>query len=118
MKIRHRESEGRARGTMTCRAAAAALLALAAAGCSEATDEPGPAPEPHAAARIAPPRRVVIVLFDQMVPDYADRFAMPNFRRIRDAGTSFDKARLGYMASETVISHDVIMSAQLPKHMA
>jgi len=63
------------------------------------------------------PKRVLIVLFDQMRPEYADRFDMTNFERLRDQGTDFDKAYLGYMGSETVISHNVIVSGQLPKHM-
>lgn len=63
------------------------------------------------------PNRVLIVLFDQMVPDYANRFAMPNFRRIRDEGTNFKNAYLGYMASETVIAHNVIVSGQSPRNM-
>ena len=65
----------------------------------------------------AHPTRVLIVLFDQMLPQYADQFDMPNFRSLRDAGTNFKNAYLGYMASETVIAHNVIMSGQLPKHM-
>ena len=52
-----------------------------------------------------------------MVPAYADQFDMPNFRRIRDAGTEFKQAYLGYMASETVIAHNVITSGQSPRHM-
>jgi hypothetical protein len=62
------------------------------------------------------PKRVLIVLFDQMRPEYADRFGMANFKRLRAQGTNFDKAYLGYMGSETVISHNVIVSGQLPKH--
>ena len=71
------------------------------------------------AAQGAPqhPTRVLIVLFDQMVPQFANQFDMPNFREVRDAGTSFKNAYLGYMASETVIAHNVITSGQLPKHM-
>jgi hypothetical protein len=65
----------------------------------------------------AHPTRVMIVLFDQMVPQYADQFKMPNFRKLRGAGTNFKNAHLGYMASETVIAHNVITSGQLPKHM-
>jgi hypothetical protein len=65
----------------------------------------------------APPERVLIVLFDQMVPKYADQFDMPNYRRIRDAGTDFKNAYLGYMASETVIAHNVIVSGKSPKNM-
>ena len=63
------------------------------------------------------PKRVLIVLFDQMRPEYADRFDMTNFKKLRGEGTSFDKAYLGYMGSETVIAHNVITSGQLPKHM-
>ena len=63
------------------------------------------------------PTRVLIVLFDQMLPQYANQFNMPNFRRLRDVGTNFRNAYLGYMASETVIAHNVITSGQLPKHM-
>jgi Type I phosphodiesterase / nucleotide pyrophosphatase len=70
-----------------------------------------------ASAAPAHPNRVLIVLFDQMIPEYANQFDMPNFRSLRDAGTNFKKAYLGYMASETVIAHNVITSGQLPKHM-
>ena len=61
------------------------------------------------------PNRVLIVLFDQMVPSYADQFAMPNYRKLRGDGTNFKDAYLGYTASETVLAHNVIMSGQLPK---
>jgi hypothetical protein len=64
-----------------------------------------------------PPSRVVIVLFDQMVPAYADQFNMPNFRKIRNGGTNYKQAYLGYMASETVIAHNVITSGLKPKNM-
>lgn len=63
------------------------------------------------------PNRVLIVLFDQMIPQYADQFAMPNFRKLRGQGTYFKDAYLGYTASETVMAHNVITSGQLPKHM-
>ena len=63
------------------------------------------------------PKRVLIVLFDQMRPEYADRFGMTNFQKLRGEGTDFDKAYLGYMGSETVISHNVIVSGMQPKHM-
>ena len=75
-------------------------------------------PGGRVAAQDAPaPQRVLIVLFDQMLPSYANRFDMPNFRELRDAGTNFKRAYLGYMGSETVISHNVLMSGLLPKHM-
>jgi len=63
------------------------------------------------------PTRVLIVLFDQMRPEYADRFGMTNFQSVRDGGRYFKKSYVGYMGSETVISHNAIVSGQLPKHM-
>jgi len=87
-------------------------------GCTEPTESNH---EPDhgntVVARKAAPERVVIVLFDQMVPSYADDYDMPNYRRLRDAGTNFGKAHLGYMASETVIAHNVITSGQSPRNM-
>ena len=59
----------------------------------------------------------MIVLFDQMVPEYADQFDMPNYRALRATGTNFKKAHLGYMASETVMAHNVITSGLEPRHM-
>jgi len=56
-------------------------------------------------------------LFDQMLSKYADEFDMPNFRMLRDSGTNFNDAYLGYMGSETVIAHNVLMSGQNPKNM-
>lgn len=52
-----------------------------------------------------------------MQPGYADRFGMTNFKKLRDTGTNFKDAYLGYMASETVISHNVIVSGKTPKNM-
>ncbi len=42
---------------------------------------------------------------------------MPNYRSLRDAGTNFKRAYLGYMASETVMAHNVITSGLYPKNM-
>lgn len=63
------------------------------------------------------PSKVLMVLFDQMRPEYADRYDMPNFRKLRGQGTNFKNAYLGYMGSETVIAHNVLMSGQEPRHM-
>ena len=75
------------------------------------------APSTTASAAADRPSRVLIVLFDQMLSKYADEFDMPNFRMLRDAGTNFNNAYLGYMGSETVIAHNVLMSGQNPKNM-
>ena len=98
----------------TVLAAGVAVTALGSGGLLASADARASADHPtsqHSKPTAA--ARVLIVLFDQMVPQYADQFDMPNFRRLRDGGTNFDKAFLGYMASETVISHNVIPSGLL-----
>jgi hypothetical protein len=102
----------RRRALAACTAAAIAAATAATALVAGATST-----EAAGRAKPAPPNRVVIVLFDQMVPQYADEFDMPNFRALRASGTNFKKAYLGYMASETVIAHNVITSGLEPRHM-
>jgi hypothetical protein len=94
--------------------AAIATFAATATAAALLTTAPATGAKPESKR---PADRVLIVLFDQMLPGYEDQFAMPNYRRIRDHGRSFDEAYLGYMASETVIAHNVITSGLLPKHM-
>ena len=67
--------------------------------------------------RSEPPKRVLIVVLDQLRPDYVDTFDMRNVKALMRDGVSFDNAYLGHMASETVISHNVITSGQLPRDM-
>jgi hypothetical protein len=62
-------------------------------------------------------KRVLIIVLDQLRPDYVNEFDMTNVKRLMHDGVSFDNAYLGHMASETVISHNVITSGQLPKDM-
>jgi Type I phosphodiesterase / nucleotide pyrophosphatase len=64
-----------------------------------------------------PPRRVLIVVIDQLLPEYVDRFDMRNVRALMDGGVNFDRALLGHMAAETVITHNVLTSGLFPKHM-
>lgn len=68
--------------------------------------------------RSEPPKRVLIVVLDQLRPDLVDTFDMRNVKALMRDGVSFDNAYLGHMASETVISHNVITSGQLPRDMA
>jgi hypothetical protein len=63
------------------------------------------------------PKRVLIIVIDQFRPDLVDEFDMRNVRALMRDGVNFDNAYLGHMASETVITHNVITSGQLPKDM-
>jgi hypothetical protein len=67
--------------------------------------------------RPEPPQRVLILVLDQLRPDYVDKFDMRNVKALMRDGANFDNAYLGHMASETVISHNVITSGQLPREM-
>jgi hypothetical protein len=60
---------------------------------------------------------VLIIILDQMRPDYVQRFDMQNVKGLMRGGVNFPQAILGHMAAETVISHNVITSGQFPKHM-
>src|SRR3954451_15795350 len=94
------------------------LAALTAAALTGALLITGPANgAPTVVPKAPAAQRVLVVLFDQMLPQYADQFAMPNFRRLRGSGTNFSQAYLGYMASATVIAHNVITSGLQPRHM-
>ena len=64
-----------------------------------------------------PPKRVVIVVIDQFLPEYVERFDMRNVRAIMGRGVNFKRALLGHMAAETVITHNVLTSGLFPKHM-
>jgi hypothetical protein len=70
-----------------------------------------------AVAQSPPPKRVLILVLDQLRPDYVNTFDMSNVKQLMHDGVSFDNAYLGHMASETVISHNVITSGQFPKDM-
>jgi hypothetical protein len=74
---------------------------------------------PSVPAGATPPRpsRVLIIVLDQMRPDYVERFDMENVAAIMAGGVNFHRAILGHMAAETVISHNVMTSGMLPKHM-
>jgi arylsulfatase A-like enzyme len=72
-------------------------------------------PPVHAAADR--PSRVVIIVLDQARPDTIDRYHMKNVQSLQRRGASFPNALVGHMAAETVISHNVITSGLLPKHM-
>ena len=63
-----------------------------------------------------PPSRVMIVVIDQFRPDYVKRFDMANVRALMRGGVNFERAMLGHMAAETVITHNVLTSGLLPKH--
>jgi Type I phosphodiesterase / nucleotide pyrophosphatase len=69
------------------------------------------------AALAQKPTKVVIITMDQMKPWYAQAYDMTNILWLEKHGANFKRATVGQMASETVVSHNTIVSGQLPKHM-
>ena len=63
------------------------------------------------------PTRVMIVVMDQMRPEYAQQYDMSNVLWLQSQGVNFKNAYVGDMASETVVSHNVMVSGLFPKHM-
>ena len=69
------------------------------------------------AASAARPTRVLLVVMDQMQPGYAKQFGMTNILSLQQKGVWFPNAWVGDMASETVVSHNVMVSGLYPQHM-
>jgi hypothetical protein len=63
------------------------------------------------------PTRVVQIVLDQLRPEFIDAFDMKNVKRLMRSGAAYPDAYLGHMASETVVSHNVMTSGMLPKNM-
>ena len=93
---------------MSCRKVVALLFALSMLVVAPASAAPTPPDRPS---------RVVIIVLDQARPDTITRYGMTNVQELQRKGTSFPNGMVGHMAAETVISHNVITSGLLPKHM-
>jgi len=68
-------------------------------------------------AAAAKPKHVMIVVMDQMQPGYALKYNMKNVLWLQNRGVNFTQAWVGDMASETVVSHNVMVSGLYPGHM-
>ena len=65
----------------------------------------------------AKPDRVVIMVFDQMRPDYIDRFNLEHFKRLRAAARHYPDAYIGHLAAQTIVSHLVIPTGMAPREL-
>jgi hypothetical protein len=81
-----------------------ALVALAACDRTEPTERPKP-------------DHLLVMVFDQMRPDYIDRFDLQNFKRLRASSRHYPEAYVGHLASQTVVSHLVIPTGLPPKEL-
>lgn len=59
---------------------------------------------------------LVIMTLDAFRPDYLQLAPMPALRALQRAGTTYDRAWVGQLESETPVSHATISTGSLPKH--
>ncbi len=93
-------------------ATAAAAMAIAAAGVQSgaAAGLKKPAPPPK-------PDKVVIIVVDALSKEIVDKYDMANVQALMADGVDTPRSYLGHTGSVTVVTHNVITSGQLPKHM-
>ena len=60
------------------------------------------------------PDHLVLMVFDQMRPDYIDRYDLPNFKRLRATSRNYPDAYVGHLGSQTVVAHAVIPTGLRP----
>src|SRR5687768_4321340 len=82
---------------------AGVIAALSLAGCSV---------QAHGAE--AAPDHVLLMVFDQMRPDYIDRCDLKNFKRLRASSRHYPDAFVGHLSSQTVVAHMVIPTGLRP----
>jgi hypothetical protein len=68
-------------------------------------------------SRAKKPDHLLFLLFDQMRPDYIEKFKLKNFKRLQAMGTNYKDAYVGHMASVTVVSHAVMTTGLLPSDL-
>lgn len=71
----------------------------------------------HGAPRPAKADHLVFMVFDQMRPEYIDRFHMKNFKKLRARSRNYPQAWLGHLAAETVMTHAVLTTGRAPKEL-
>jgi hypothetical protein len=84
------------------------MLPLAAALAACVRTEPAPSSKPD---------HLVVMVFDQMRPDYIDRFDLPHFKRLRASSRHYPEAYIGHLAAQTIVSHLVIPTGLAPKDL-
>jgi len=69
-----------------------------------------------AVQRTAPrtPDHLLLMVFDQMRPDYIDRFGLENFKRLRSASRNYPDGYVGHLTSQTVVARAVIPTGLRP----
>ena len=99
-----------ARRLLVSLGAAGAVLAVAALGAQNgASAAPGSPP--------ADPTKVVIIVVDALSKEIVEKYDMPHVEALMKTGVDTPHSYLGHTGSVTVVTHNVITTGMLPKHM-
>src|SRR5688572_17983791 len=93
------------------------LLSIAAAGAAVAVAAAGLQPGAAQAGKPPKPTKVVIIVVDALSKEIVDKYGMANVQGLMADYVDTPKGYLGHTGSVTVVTHNVITSGQLPKHM-
>jgi hypothetical protein len=101
----------RARATVSLVAVAVAAVAIAGFQPSVAAPPDRGKPTP------TKPDKVVIILVDALSKEIVKKYDMHNVEALMKDGVDTPKGYLGHTGSVTVVTHNVITTGMLPKHM-
>ena len=96
---------------------AAAALAAAAALTGAGTQTEAAGDRHHPGPGSAKPTKVVVIVVDSLSKEVVDKYRMRTVQRLMRDGVDTPRGYLGHTGSVTVVTHNVITSGQLPKHM-
>jgi len=96
-------------------AALAALLVATTAGAQSGAQANGPGG--HGPSPADRPTKVVIVVVDSLSREIVEQYDMRNVEALMRDGVDTPRGYVGHTGSVTVVTHNVITSGQLPKHM-
>jgi predicted AlkP superfamily pyrophosphatase or phosphodiesterase len=92
---------------------ALSILAVAAVVAGILPAAPGGATSPT----VSKPDRVVIIVVDALSREIVDKYDMTNVQALMAEGVDTPRGYLGHLGSVTVVTHNVITTGLLPKHM-
>ncbi len=91
--------------------------ATIAAGLQTAVTAPADAGRNAVRAEVGGPDKVVIILVDSLSKEIVRKYDMDNVQTMMRQGVASPRSYLGHLGAVTVVTHNVVTSGQLPKHM-
>jgi len=93
------------------------LLSILAAGAAMAVAAAGLQSGAAQAGKPAKPTKVVIILVDALSKEIVEKYDMKNVQHLMSRYVDTPNGYLGHTGSVTVVTHNVLTSGLLPKHM-